>query len=247
MVHSSWRANNGFRGTPADMIRALQLAVGPDGLLVMPSLTYQNKSSREFLETGTPMNVRRSASKMGLLSEVFRRSPGVKRSLSPTHPLLAWGNSASEFVAGHDRALVPFGLGSPFETLYRRDAKILTLDAPFSTITFTHFIEDRIASERALSLYEPDTMIGVVIDLDGERRTVPVKVLADRIQDLRREDRLISEMQARSLLKTVRLGRVRLLMLSCQEAMQCAYALEGRRCGLFDAPNPVRAGSNGPE
>src|SRR6266571_4450992 len=126
MVHASWLPMNGFLGRPADMIAALQTAVGQAGLLVMPSLTYQNQSSREFLLSGRPMDVRRSASKMGLLSETFRRSTDVVRSLSPTHPLLAWGRESAAFLADHERALVPFGQGSPFAKLLERRGKILT-------------------------------------------------------------------------------------------------------------------------
>ncbi|MCG5502206.1 AAC(3) family N-acetyltransferase, partial [Ectothiorhodospira lacustris] len=107
MIHASWGPANGFHGRPADMIFILKELIGVNGLLVMPSLTYQNESSREFLARGVPMDVRRSPSQMGLLSEVFRRGKGVRRSLSPTHPLLAWGHRAEEFLAGHEEALVP--------------------------------------------------------------------------------------------------------------------------------------------
>ena len=35
IVHSSWLPFNGFQGKPADVVRALKEAVGPEGLLVM--------------------------------------------------------------------------------------------------------------------------------------------------------------------------------------------------------------------
>ncbi|MEH6814112.1 MAG: AAC(3) family N-acetyltransferase, partial [Motiliproteus sp.] len=135
------------------MIQALKQAVGPQGLLVMTSMPYQNESSREFLERGGKINIRRSPSKMGLLSEVFRRNKETVRSLSPTHPLLAWGTEADAFIAGHDQASSPFGPVSPFQKLLERDAKVLCIDAPFSTVTFTHFVEDRIANNLPYPLY----------------------------------------------------------------------------------------------
>ena len=72
MVHASWHPNNGFRGAPMDFVAALKTAVGPIGLLTMTSLPYHNQSSAEYLAQGRPMDVRRTASRMGLLSEVFR-------------------------------------------------------------------------------------------------------------------------------------------------------------------------------
>src|SRR5258706_10875314 len=90
MVHSSLHTHSGFKGRPVDMIGALKLSVGSHGLLVMPSMTYVD-SSKAFLLRGGEMKVSRSPSQMGLLTEVFRRGKDVHRSLSPTHPLLAWG------------------------------------------------------------------------------------------------------------------------------------------------------------
>ena len=113
MFHSSWRPHNGFQGKPADVVRALKAAVGEGGLLVMPSMPYHNMSSAQWLAKGKPMNVLRSPSMMGLVSEVFRRSEGVQRSLSLSHPLLAWGRDAAAFVEGHERAERSFGDASP--------------------------------------------------------------------------------------------------------------------------------------
>ncbi len=42
MVHASWLPDNGFRGGPAGFVAGLKEAVGPDGLLVMPSFTYHD-------------------------------------------------------------------------------------------------------------------------------------------------------------------------------------------------------------
>lgn len=76
MVHSSWQHYNGFKGKPSELVDALKRAVGEQGLLVMTSMPYHNMSSAEWLAKGKPMNVRRSPSMMGLVSEVFRRSKG---------------------------------------------------------------------------------------------------------------------------------------------------------------------------
>lgn len=83
MIHASWQALNGFKGRPVNMVNSLKELVGPAGLLVMPSLTYQNESTHDYLLRYKPMNVRRTPSMMGLLSEVFRRGKEVRRSLIP--------------------------------------------------------------------------------------------------------------------------------------------------------------------
>jgi aminoglycoside 3-N-acetyltransferase len=236
MVHASWPPLSGFRGRPADMVRALQAAVGERGLLVMPSLTYHNRSSKEFLMLGETVDVRRSPSRMGLLSEVFRRTRGVRRSLSPTHPLLAWGERAEWFLAGHEHCLEPFGRGSPFDRLLDLGGKILCLDTPFASVTFTHFLEDRIAPHLPFSLYEAAPMIGRVIDESGARREVPVRVLSAEANRLRREDLLVAALEQEGVARGRRLGNSRLLLLETRGMAACVDRMAARGESFFGAP-----------
>jgi len=213
MVHASWVQNNGFQGRPIDFINALKAAVGPDGLLAMTSLTYQNESTKTFLGRQEPMNVRRSPSRMGLLTEVFRRGRKTRRSLSPTHPVLASGPRAEAFLEGHESCLVPFGPNSPYARLREWRGKILTVDAPFSTITYTHYIEDRISCYLPFPLYDPEPMLGVVIDEENYRLEMPIMVISENANRLRREERLVDELERASLIRKGRVGNTRLLLI----------------------------------
>ncbi len=236
MIHASWLPYSGFRGRPLDMIQALKDTVGPTGLLAMSSLTYHNESSKSFLARGIPMDVRRSPSRMGLLTEVFRRNKEVHRSLSPTHPILAWGEKADWLVADHERALEPFGKGTPFAKLLELDGKILTIDAPFSTITFTHFLEDRIAPLLPFPLYEPEPMTGVVIDYEGRRRALLVRVLSDMANSRRREERLLAALDREHILRRARLGNTKLLLLGCRAMTECVDRMLVSGVSFFDTP-----------
>lgn len=236
MVHSSWLPLNGFKGRPVDMINALKQVLSPSGLIVMPSLTYQNESSKEYLLRNKPMNVLRSPSMMGLMSEVFRRGKEMRRSLSPTHPLLAWGDKNEDFVAGHESCLLPFGDGSPFDKLLQLNGKILAIDASFSTVTFTHFLEDRIASFLPFALYEDEPMIGKVIDKTGELREIPVKVLSRQANALRREQMLVDELNRRGIIKRKRIGNTNLLLIECKAMTDCVDEMAQNGQLFFDKP-----------
>jgi aminoglycoside 3-N-acetyltransferase len=236
MVHASWRPDNGFRGSPADFVAALKEVVGPDGLLAMTSMTYHNEGSAEFLRRDRPMDVRRSPSRMGLLTEVFRRDPEVRRSLSPTHPVLAWGRDADAFVAGHEDTPRPFGPDSPFGRLLERNGKVLCIDAPFATVTFTHFLEDRIRDSLAVPLYEPEPMDGIVVDAEGRRRTVPTLVLSAAANALRREERLVRRLDEAGVLRRGRVGNTRLLIMDCRAMTDCADRMVAAGDSFFDKP-----------
>ncbi len=216
MVHSSVSAHSGYQDRPLDMIGALKAAVGPDGLLVMPSMTYTD-SSKAFLLRGAEMNVRRSASQMGLLTEVFRRGRDVRRSLSPTHPLLAWGGRAEHFLAGHHETDRPFGPDSPFQRLLDLDGKVLCIDAVPETVTFTHFLEDRIHDRLPFALYERERYTGKVIDADGRPHLVPTRVLSDESRRRRREDLLWKKARMLGITRRMRVGNTSLMLLRCRE------------------------------
>ncbi len=237
MVHSSWSPLNGFKGRPVDMINALKQVVSSSGLLVMPSLTYQNESSRDYLLRDKPMNVARSPSMMGLMSEVFRRGKDVHRSLSPTHPLVAWGGKSEEFVADHGFCLAPFGVGSPFDKLLQANGKILTIDAPFSTITFTHFLEDRIAPFLPFALYDDEPLLGKLIDYDGVLREIPVKVLSQQANALRREQRLVEELKKQGIIRQKDIGNTRLMLIECKAMTDCVDEMVRKGQLFFDSPS----------
>ena len=168
MLHAALNPDNGFTGNHKDIINVLKDLITEDGLLVMPSMPYAD-SSRAFLQRGKPMNVRRSPSHMGLISEVFRRNKQVRRSLNPIHPLLAWGNDSQAFLSGHEHCQYSFGSGSPFEKLLQRKAKVLCFDVGFEFITFTHFVEDQLKDKFQFPLYDEQPIEGTSIDYDGNK------------------------------------------------------------------------------
>ncbi|KAB2970193.1 AAC(3) family N-acetyltransferase [Zoogloea sp.] len=236
MVHSSWLPYNGFRGKPADAVRVFKGAVGEGGLLVMTSMPYHNMSSAQWLAKGKPMNVARSPSMMGLVSEVFRRSENVRRSLSPTHPLLAWGEDAEAFIEGHEHAERPFGAESPFGRLLEREAIILGFDAPFSTFTYTHFVEDQLASTLPCELYEPDLVSGQVIDRHGQRHECAVRVLSAEANRLRRESRLVAHLQQAGVLHSDRIGNTNLTWITAADHSRESARFVAGGHHFFDAP-----------
>ncbi|MCF7982633.1 MAG: AAC(3) family N-acetyltransferase, partial [Pseudomonadales bacterium] len=233
-VHSSWLAGNGFDGSPLDFINVLKSVITEDGLLVMMSMPYHNQSSAEFIRSGGQMKVNRSPSKMGLLSEVFRRGRDTERSLSPTHPVLAWGKEAKAFVADHINCLEPFGKGSPFEKMLDRNAAIIAVDTPFSTVTFTHFLEDCISDKLPFSLYENEPLMGKVINEMGEEVVVPVRVLSNEANIRRRENRLVEFFDREGVLKYSKLGATRFIYLQCAQAYSAINKMYDQQLSMFD-------------
>lgn len=228
IVHCSLKPTSGFQGKPSELIHAMKDAVGREGLLVMPSMTYTD-SSKSYLERQLVMNVLRSPSRMGLVSEVFRRGTGICRSLSPTHPLIAWGDRAQWFIEGHENTELSFGPDSPFARLHDMDSKILFLDCSLETATFMHYVEDRHKHALPFPLYEAEPMLGVVIDPNGGRLCIPTKVLSDESRLYRRESRFWTRARRNGLTRHKRIGNASIAIATCRPlaALAATMASEG--------------------
>ena len=116
LVHCAYGPLLGFQGSPTALIDVFREVIGKDGNLLMMSMSYLSATS-DYLRSIEYFDVRKAVSRMGLVSETFRRRPGVLRSLHPTHPVLACGAKAEWIVSGHENCLYPCGPGSPFEKL----------------------------------------------------------------------------------------------------------------------------------
>jgi aminoglycoside 3-N-acetyltransferase len=110
MVHSSMdELSRRIPGlTPVSFIDILMELVGPNGTILMPTFPFRGKQSH-YVEQQKHFDVRKTPSQVGLITEVFRRMPGVSRSLHPTHPVAAWGKQAVQLTSTHH-------LGGAFDT-----------------------------------------------------------------------------------------------------------------------------------
>ena len=69
-----------------------------------------------------------------------------------SHPR-AWANGAW-LTADHEKALHSCGKGSPFERFLTLEGKFLFLDAPYSSLTFMHYVEDQFRERLPVALYD---------------------------------------------------------------------------------------------
>lgn len=160
-VHSSFKHIAGERGVDggADtVVDAFMEYFGGQGLIVFPAMSWKlgyyvddHGWHRDpvlgpapgFHEYGNVFNVRTTPSDgLGIIPEIFRKRPGVIRSLCPTSSVCAYGKDAADFCAGHENAETPLNWNSPWGKLYDRHAKILFAGTTMCCNTFMHVIEE---------------------------------------------------------------------------------------------------------
>jgi aminoglycoside N3'-acetyltransferase len=171
MVHSSFDTFQPmYKGNAKELVNALVDFCGPDRTLVMPSFVMGGRSydaaayyqSRSF-------DVRTTPSEMGLIAEIFRRTPKVLRSLHPTCSVCALGPLAKELTNGHHLSQTGMSPDSPFGVMTRRPTAILGLGVEyFRCLTHVHTATHKMGDEYPIKFVNRTAQV-TLIDYDGSR------------------------------------------------------------------------------
>jgi aminoglycoside N3'-acetyltransferase len=194
MVHSAYdRLLPMYSGTSHEIVRGLIELCGPNRTLAMPAFVLGGRSYDvcQYYRKHH-FDVRRTPSEMGLLTETFRRVPGVARSLHPTHSLCATGPLAGLLTADHHLAPTRAGQGTPFELMTKKRTVILGLGIEYyRCLTQMHTAEDLLGDAFPVS-FKTEQVPVTIIASDGTRLTYDLHV--------RKTDRSMSNGVLRSLL-----------------------------------------------
>lgn len=174
LVHSSFKALGWENGSPEQVLAALQQAVGPEGTLLVPTLTYATVTPQHPF-----FDVRHTAPCVGAIPTAFCGLPGVYRSLSPTHSIAALGRLAERLTEGQELDNTPVGGHSALRRL--RDwpqmdgtcgGKILMLGCGLCPNTSMHGIEELVGVPYVLQ--EQETTF-TCVDRDGKEHAVRMR------------------------------------------------------------------------
>jgi len=101
LVHSSMKSLGAVQGGADTVLDAL-MGVVPEGMLILPTHTWKQMSEEYnvFDPETEPVCV-------GILPELFRKRPGVVRSLHPTHSVAVYGKGAAKYIRGEENCTTP--------------------------------------------------------------------------------------------------------------------------------------------
>ena len=138
LVHMSCKrtfqryAERGRHITPQVILQSFLDAVGPKGTMVFPTFNFG------FCD-GEPYDIRKTPSKMGVVTELARRDPRAVRNGHPVYSVAAIGKQADAFNVDNYRGL---GEGSVFDILRKMGGKVASLDLTDQYgMTIHHHIE----------------------------------------------------------------------------------------------------------
>jgi aminoglycoside N3'-acetyltransferase len=152
--------------TPEKLIRQMQELLGPEGTLLMPTFAFRGRQSH-YVDSHMHFDVRTTPSSVGVLTEVFRKMPGVIRSYHPTHSVAGWGRHAKDILSTHHLGST-FGVTSPFYRLREYDGLVVGLGRRYRyAFTITHVPEELNPRSREMA-FDPRPRTMTVVDGDVE-------------------------------------------------------------------------------
>ena len=155
-----------IEGGPDAVIEAFRAVLGPDGLIAMPAFPL-DRPALHYVREGPPFDLNNTPSRMGAISERFRTSEGVVRSLHPTHSVTAQGPGAAALVAGHEVAETPFGNDTPFTRLVERRGYQVYFGSGVGAITMYHAYECLREPPYPIEVFYPQRIDARCIDGEG--------------------------------------------------------------------------------
>lgn len=176
-VHSSLKSLGYVEGGPGAVIGALQDAVGPTGTLLLPTYYLPGVSIQETcLLTDYVFNPKLHGSTMGALPAAFLTTPGVSRSIHPTHSVSALGRHAVYLTEAHHLAPSVFGEGSPWQRFVGLpQSKVLGLGVSMGPVTFYHLAEDVMGDSFPVRVWQGRVIKMPCLDHQGNSHLVPVR------------------------------------------------------------------------
>ncbi len=147
MVHSSWEQLNSGNFSVKDLIDSLLKVVGSNGTLAMPAFPpYTSQVS------GSVFDVCRTPSAGGLVTEAFRRYPGVVRSINLNHSVCALGPQSDFLTSEHHLSETSWDDLSPYYRLKEiDDAWVIGLGVGhrLKVATSLHCVESKLWKENS--------------------------------------------------------------------------------------------------
>ena len=145
-IHSSMKEFYNYTDSAEKLINVIVEYIGPEGTLVMPAYpraygALTNKClTKNYHGKDDPVmfDVCSTPTGAGYLAEVFRKMPGVKRSINIQHSVCVIGKYAEELISEHHLSKTCWDEKSPYYKLTLLNAKVFSFGLPYFISTVIH-------------------------------------------------------------------------------------------------------------
>jgi len=220
--HSSLKSLGQVEGGAEAVVDAFLDAVGPEGLVIVPTLTFTFAHGELAKYAFDP---KETPSRVGKITDTLWRRPNAFRSAHPTHSIAAIGRRAEELVQGHDKTST-FGKDGPYRRYVAWGAKIMFLGVNMTCNTTLHAIEDW------LDLPYMQTEEAVVKGPDGRPKVVKVYKSPSGDRDFYQQGSKVERLLEKTgMIRRGKVGEADTMWLPSQEMVQAVVE------GIYEHPD----------
>lgn len=166
IVHSSMSKIGVLSEGAKTFVEALKEYVTEDGTIIMPTHSANNMYDYLNDKNRPPFSVIDTPSRLGKITEYFRKQDKTYRSIHPTHSVAAWGKDAGEYVKNHHKSFRPFDKFSPYPEIIEDNFKTLAIGVDLNSTTVVRVADD-LMSNFPFDPYTSDTFKVDCVDRDG--------------------------------------------------------------------------------
>jgi aminoglycoside 3-N-acetyltransferase len=230
VVHASLKSIGQVDGGPEAVVACLVEAVGPGGVALFPSLTFDGSMTQFLRRLDGPVDLRRIESRNGAIPRAAGRHPAARRSVHPTHPVIAIGQAETvdHLFGGDQDGQGPLGRDCPFYRAAAGGGTIALIGVTNRVNTTLHCLEEA-AAPYIFNCGETFTV--PVIGDDGAERTIRVRgYTTDTPRDF---DAIEPVLLAEGIMTLARLGRAELRIIDGRRLLTRGLELLGENPRLL--------------
>lgn len=142
--------------------------------LMVSALPFQGRAI-DYLKTLKVFDVRTAPVEMGAVNERIAEMQESKRSVHPTHSIVAIGKDAEYYTSEHYKDTTPFGIHSPYYRLIERRGKVVLFGTGINSLTMVHVCEDLLGDDCPNNIYNKKIYKIPCINEIGETVVVSTK------------------------------------------------------------------------
>ena len=189
--------------------------------ILCPSIPIKG-STLDYLKSIKVFDVRTAPNAMGAISNYYEHQEGARRSMSPTHSVVAFGNMARYYTDEHHLDETPFTEKSPYFKLIVNKGEILMLGASLKNFTFFHVLEDIMGQDcYPIHVYDPRKFKIELIDELGFSQTGSFRAHSHKNSWKLDGAELLGKVVSLPSTKTINIGCGRVLLLDAKDVILC--------------------------
>ena len=229
MVHSSLSRIGMIEGGAETLIDAFLEVIGKNGLLAMPAFSALDFDKEKNLYV---FDVNKTPAYTGSVPESLRKRKGTKRSISPTHSVIAFGKKADWVVKDHEKCDNPYGREGPFYKLLELNAKICLVGVDQLANSSIHIVEDSYA-QFPFKVWDEKKKVEVTFE-DGKKKIIEARWHLPHLYKIRDNNMLEKPFLQENLMSVNDFFNTEIRIITEKDMLDCMTRLAKKNMTIYN-------------